>query len=129
MDVDAGRSAALALRFPTNDELAARLCTMRVDFVRQAVIRFLDQAGAPMANTAAVFSRVPIGEGGKAVVDSATSWDVTLDASGGFLACALRGDEIVRIEGVPDTGTPWSETVRPRPGVIGWHLVRVGKRR
>ena len=131
IDVDAGRMAGLALRFPTNAELADRICDKPVDFAQQSVIRFLvvDQSGAPLANKPAVFSRVPIDSGGKPVADSATSWDVTLDAGGGFLGCALRGDEIVRIEAVPDTGTPWGETVRPRVGLIGWHVVRVGKRR
>jgi hypothetical protein len=90
----------------------------------------VDQAtGAPLANTPAIFSRVPIGDNGRPVADSATSWDVTLDAGGGFLGCALRGDEIVRIEAAPDTATQWGETVRPRAGTIGWHVVRVGKRR
>jgi Carboxypeptidase regulatory-like domain len=131
VEVDAGQSAALALRFPTNQELAGRLCDKPVDFARHSVIRFLivDQAGVPLANTPAVFSRVPIDSTGRPVADSATAWDVKLDAGGGFLGCALRGDEIVRIEAVPESGTPWGETVRPRVGLIGWHVVRVGKRR
>jgi hypothetical protein len=131
VNVDVGRATALALRFPTNEELADRMCDAPVDFARQAIIRFLivDQAGAPLANTPAVFSRVPIGDDGKLVGDSAMSWDITLDARGGFLGCALRGDEIVRIEAAPDTNTPWGETVRPRAGLIGWHVVRVGKKR
>jgi hypothetical protein len=132
VDVDIGRTASLALRFPTNTELADRLCEKPVDFARQSVIRFLvvdEKTGAPLANAPAVFSRVPVDGGGKPVADSAASWDVTLDAAGGFLGCALRGDEIVRIEAVPDTGMPWSETVRPRAGLVGWHVVRVGKRR
>ena len=131
VDVDVGRTTALALRFPTNEELADRMCDAPVDFARQSVIRFLivDQTGAPLANTPAIFSRVPIGSDGRPVADSVASWDVTLDARGGFLGCALRGDEIVRIEAVPDTNTPWGETVRPRAGLVGWHVVRVGKKR
>ena len=131
VEVDAGQSAALPLRFPTNQELAGRLCDKPVDFARHSVIRFLivDQAGAPLANTPAVFSRVPLDSTGRPVADSATAWDVKLDAGGGFLGCALRGDEIVRIEAVPESGTPWGETVRPRVGLIGWHVVRIGKRR
>jgi carboxypeptidase family protein len=132
VEVDAGKAEPLMLRFPTNAELAARMCETPVDFGRHSIIRFLvvDQAtGAPLANTPAVFSRVPIGDGGKPVLDSAASYDVTLDARGGFLACALRGDEIVRIEAQPDTSIPWGETVRPRAGVIGWHVVRVARKR
>ena len=37
--------------------------------------------------------------------------------------------EIVRIEGSSDTPVPWGETVRPRVGAIGWHVVRVGRKR
>jgi hypothetical protein len=131
VEVDAGRSAALALRFPTNEELADRLCDKPVDFARHSVNRFIivDQTGAPLANTPAVFSRVPIDSSGRPVADSASAWDVKLDAGGGFLGCALRGDEIVRIEAVPESATPWGETVRPRVGLIGWHVVRMGKRR
>ena len=132
VEVDAGKSAALTLRFPSNGELAARMCgAVPVDASRSSIIRFLvvDKAGAPLANTPAVFSRVPIGEGGKPVADSLSVFDVTLDATGGFLACGLRGDEIVRIEALPDNTNPWMETVRPRPGAIGWHLIRVGTKR
>jgi len=131
VDVAAGRTAPLALRFPTNDELAARMCNAPVDFERQGVLRFiiLDQAGKPLAHTPAVFSRVPIGTDGRPVIDSIASYDVNLDAGGGFLACAVRADEIVRIEAVPDTPVPWGETIRPRAGLIGWHVVRALKKR
>jgi len=132
VDVDAGKASALKLRFPSNDELAARMCDgVTVDFARQSIIRFivLDQAtGAPLGKTPAVFSRIPI-RNEKPVLDSASSYDVTLDATGGFLACALRDDEIVRIEGLPDTNNPWAENIRPRPGAIGWHVVKVGRKR
>lgn len=132
LDVDAGAATELTLRLPTNEEIAARMCTAPVDFRRHAIIRFIvvDQTtGSPLARSPAVYSRVPIDEGGKAVVDSAASFDVTLDGEGGFLACGVRGDEVVRIEALPDTPVPWGETVRPRVGMIGWHVVRVGKKR
>src|SRR5688572_29646346 len=131
VEVEAGSTTTLALQLPTNDEIAARMCKVPVDFQKHSIIRFiiLDQAGAPLANTPAVFSRVPLGEDNKAIVDSAASYDVTLDATGGFLACALRGDEVVRIEGVPEAPNPWGETVRPRMGMIGWYVVRPGRKR
>ena len=132
VDVEAGKPLTLNLRFPSNQELAARMCEAKVDFDHHAIIRFLvvDQStGKPLAHTPVVFSRVPIDSVGKAMVDSVASYDVTLDAGGGFLACALRSDEIVRIEAVPETTTPWAETVRPRAGLIGWHVIHVGKKR
>src|SRR4029453_15818248 len=79
VEVDAGKAEPLMLRFPTNAELAARMCETPVDFGRHSIIRFLvvDQGtGRPLANTPAVFSRVPIGDGGKPVLDSAASYDV-----------------------------------------------------
>ena len=131
LEVNAGAATQVGLRLPTSEEIAARMCNVPVDFSRHAIIRFIvaDQAGAPLAKVPAVFSRVPIGEGGKPVLDSAASYDVTLDDRGGFLACGLRGDEIVRVEAVPDTPLPWGETVRPRAGAIGWHVIRVGRKR
>jgi hypothetical protein len=75
-----------------------------------------------------VFSRIPIDSAGKPRVDSVATYDVTLDDRGGFLACALRGDEIVRVEAPPDA-PPWAETLRPRVGAIGWHVIRVGRKR
>jgi hypothetical protein len=132
LEVEAGSSTKLTLQLPTNEELAASMCTVPVDFNRHAIIRFLvvDQAtGAPLSKVPAVFSRVPIGEGGRPVADSVASFDVTLDESGGFLACGLRGDEIVRVESLPDTPVTWGETVRPRAGAIGWHVIRTPKKR
>ena len=132
LEVDAGRATKINLRLPTNDEIATRMCNAPVDFKSRSIIRFIiaDHAtGTPLAKVPAVFSRVPIGEGGKPVVDSASSWDVTLDDRGGFLACGLRSDEVVRIEAVPDTPVAWGETVRPRAGAIGWHVIRVGRKK
>ena len=132
LEVGAGSATTVNLRLPTNDEIATRMCNAPVDFNSRSIIRFIiaDHAtGAPLAKVPAVFSRVPIGEDGKAVADSATSWDVTLDDRGGFLACGLRSDEIVRIEAVPDTPVAWGETVRPRAGAIGWHVIRVGRKK
>src|SRR6478672_3496357 len=78
LDVDAGKASALKIRFPSNDELAARMCDgMAVDFTRQSIIRFivLDQAtGAPLGKTPAVFSRIPV-RNEKPVLDSASSFD------------------------------------------------------
>jgi hypothetical protein len=132
LEVGAGSATTVNLRLPTNDEIATRMCSAPVDFNSRSIIRFIiaDHAtGAPLAKVPAVFSRVPIGEDGKAVADSATSWDVTLDDRGGFLACGLRSDEIVRLEAVPDTPVAWGETVRPRAGAIGWHVIRVGRKK
>ncbi len=132
LDVEAGKASAMKIRFPSNEELAARMCGgVQVDFTRHSIIRFivLDQAGAPMSKAPAVFSRIPLNGDGKPVLDSASSYDVTLDTTGGFLGCALREDEIVRIEGLPDTNQPWAENLRPRSGLIGWHVVKVGKKR
>jgi hypothetical protein len=132
LDVEAGGATRIDLRLPTSEEIASRMCTVPVDFGRHAIIRFIvvDQAtGAPLAKVPAVFSRVPIGEGGRPMADSVASYDITLDERGGFLACALRGDEVVRIEAVPDTPLAWGETVRPRAGAIGWHVIRVGRKR
>lgn len=131
VDVEAGKPTRVALRLPTNEEIAARMCDVPVNFERHSIIRFLvvDRAtGAPLSKSPAVFSRVPLDQGGKVVADSAASYDVTLDSEGGFLACGIRGDEVVRIEGVPETPVPWGETVRPRAGAIGWHVVRVGRK-
>jgi len=132
IDVDAGKVSTMRIRFPSNEELSARMCGgTPVDFGRHSIIRFIvvDQGGTPLRKTPAVFSRIPLGGDGKPVLDSASSYDVTLDASGGFLGCALRDNEIVRIEGLPDTNPAWAENLRPRPGAIGWHVVRVGKKR
>ena len=131
IDVNPGTSAPIDLRLPTNAELGARLCQNGVNFDAQAIIRFVvvDPAGRPLSNTPAVFSRVPVGTDGKPVIDSIASYDVKLDDTGGFLACGLRGDEIARIESVPDTPTPWGETIRPRSGMIGWHVIRLANKK
>ena len=102
-----------------------------MDFDAQSIIRFMvvDGSGKPLSNTPAVFSRVPVGQDGKPVIDSVASYDVKLDEGGGFLACGLRGDEIARIESVPDTPTPWGETIRPRTGMIGWHVIRLANKK
>ena len=34
-----------------------------------------------------------------------------------------------RVEAVPEAATPWGETVRPRAGAIGWHVIRIGGRK
>ena len=132
IDVDAGKETKLALRFPSNDELAVRMCGVAVNFARQSIIRFIvvDKAtGKPLAKSPALFSRVPLGQDGRPVVDSINAYDVTLDDGGGLLACGLRGDEIVRIEAPPNATDLWGENIRPRPGLIGWHVIRVGKKR
>jgi hypothetical protein len=135
VDVEAGKIATMKIIFPSNEELAARMCNgVQVDFKRHSVIRFivLDKAGAPLSKTPAVFWRIPLNGDGKPVLDSATAYDVTLDATGGFLGCALAENEIVRIEGLSDdsnTNPPWAENLRPRSGAIGWHVVRIGKKR
>jgi hypothetical protein len=132
VDVSAGQAIWLGLRFPSNEELAARMCQAPLDLTRHSIIRFLvvnEATGVPLANTPVVFSRAPLGERGKPIADSVTSFDVTLDNAGGFLACGLSSEEVVQIEGLPDTATPWAETVRPRAGAIGWYVVRVGRKR
>jgi hypothetical protein len=130
IDVNPGPGTPVDLRLPSSEELGARLCK-DVDFDRQAIIRFMvvDGAGKPLSNSPAVFSRVPVGQDGKPVIDSIASYDVKLDDRGGFLACGLRGDEIARIESVPDTPTPWGETIRPRSGMIGWHVIRLAAKK
>ncbi|HUQ84188.1 MAG TPA: carboxypeptidase regulatory-like domain-containing protein [Gemmatimonadaceae bacterium] len=130
IDVNTGASAPIDLRLPTSAELGERLCQHSDNAPGQAIIRFMvvDPAGKPLSKTAAVFSRVPLGQDGKPVVDSITSYDVTLDDNGGFLACGLRGDEIARIESAPETPMKWGETIRPRVGAIGWHVVRIGRK-
>ena len=128
VDVDPGRSPPLDILFPAYQDLAQRMCGAQIDFERMSVIRFMvvDAAtGAPLANTPAILSRVPLDAVGRPVADSASSWDVTLDKRGGFLGCGMRADEIVRLESVPEGQPPWLETVRPRAGVIGWHVIRV----
>ena len=143
VDVEAGKIARMKISFPTNEELAGRMCSgVQVDFKRQSIIRFivLDQAGAPLRKAPAVLYRIPLNGEGKPVLDSASGYDVTLDATGGVLGCALGENEIVRIEGVSDTNTntntntnntspPWAANLRPRSGAIGWHVVRIGKKR
>lgn len=132
IDVDAGKSTTLALRFPSNAELALHMCGVAVNLERQSVIRFIvvDRAtGKSLAKAPALFSRVPLGTDGRPVVDSISAYDVTLDDGGGVLVCGLRGDEIVRIEAPPDAANLWGENIHPRPGVIGWHVIRVGPKR
>ena len=132
IDVDAGKATMVALRFPSNDELALRMCGVSVNFGSQSVIRFIviDQAsGKPLANTTALFSRVPIGQDGRPAVDSVTAYEVTLDDTGGLLVCGLRGDEIIRLEALPTATELWGENIRPRPGLIGWHVIRIGRKR
>jgi hypothetical protein len=131
IDVNPGPGTSIDLRLPTTEELGNRLCQNAVNFDRQAIIRFMvvDGTGKPLSNTPAVFSRVPVGQDGKPVIDSIASYDVKLDDRGGFLACGLRGDEIARIESVPDTPTPWGETIRPRTGMIGWHVIRLAAKK
>lgn len=132
IDVNAGKATTLALRFPSNHELALRMCGVPVNFDSASVIRFIvvDQAtGKPFAKAPALFSRVPIGPDRKPVVDSVTAYEVTLDDGGGFLVCGLRGDEIIRIEAQPNSPDPWGENIRPRPGLIGWHVIRIGRKR
>jgi len=135
VEVEAGKVQTMKITFPSNDELAARMCNgAQVDFKHRSIIRFivLDQAGQPLRKTPAVFWRIPLNGEGKPVLDSATSYDVTLDATGGFLGCGLGEDEIVRIEGLPEannTNPPWAENLRARSGAIGWHVVKIGKKR
>ena len=131
LDVDTGGETKVRLQLPSNDDIAAQMCSVPVDFGKQSIIRFLivDQTGAPVANSPAIFSRAPLGNSGQPIADSTASYDVKLDAAGGFLACALSGQEVVRVEAPPEAATPWGETVRPRPGAIGWHVIRVGRKR
>ena len=131
VDVEAGEQTMLKLQLPSNDDIALQMCRGPVDFASQSVIRFLviDQAGAAVANTAAIFTRARLDAAGQAIPDSTVSYDVKLDATGGFLACGLQASEVVRIEAVPEAPTPWGETVRPRPGAIGWHVIRIGGRK
>lgn len=132
IDVNAGKETTLALRFPSNAELAVRMCGAEVNFERQSIIRFIvvdRQTGKPLSKSPALFSRVPLGQDGRPAVDSISAFDVTLDDTGGLLACGLRGDEIVRIEAPPNATDLWGENIRPRPGLIGWHVIRVGKKR
>ena len=131
LEVGVGTETTVGLRLPSNAEIAARICDRSVDFTKQSIIRFIvvDQSGAPLANTPAIFSRAPIGPNDKPIADSTTSYDVKLDETGGFLACALSHQEVVRVEGPPEAATPWGETVRPRHGAIGWHVIRVGRKR
>jgi hypothetical protein len=128
IEVNPGLSPPLDLRFPSYEELAAQMCADPVDFTRAAVIRFFVvdiSSGSSLANAPAILSRVPLDADGKAIADSAASYDVTLDARGSFLGCALRADEIVRLESPPEAPVPWAETIRPRAGIIGWHVVRM----
>ena len=132
IDVDAGRATNVPIRFPSNDELALRMCGGAVRFDSASVIRFIvvDQAtGNPLAKAPALFSRVPMRPDGKPAVDSVTAYDVTLDDGGGLLVCGLRGDEIVRIEAQPSSQDLWGENIRPRAGLIGWHVIRIGRKR
>ena len=108
------------------------MCGVAVNLERQSVIRFIvvDRAtGKSLAKAPALFSRVPLGTDGRPVVDSISAYDVTLDDGGGVLVCGLRGDEIVRIEAPPNAANLWGENIHPRPGVIGWHVIRVGPKR
>ena len=132
IDVDAGQSTYLTLAFPSNEELASRMCQAPVDVSRNSIIRFLivdRTSGSPLANTPVVFSRYPVDDAGKPVADSAAWFEVKLDDRGGFLVCGLRNDEVVRIEAGPEDPTPWAETLRPRRGAIGWHVIRVPRKR
>lgn len=54
---------------------------------------------------------------------------MTLDDGGGLLVCGLRGDEIVRVEAMPNAPDLWGENIRPRAGLIGWHVIRIGHKR
>ena len=128
VDVEPGASPPLEILFPTYEDLARRMCGEPIDFDRASVVRFLvvDAAtGEPLANTPAILSRVPIDANGRPIADSASAWDVTLDKRGGFLGCGMRADEVVRLESVPEGQPPWLETIRPRAGMIGWHVIRV----
>jgi hypothetical protein len=132
IDVEAGKATPLTLRFPSNDELALRMCGVAVNFATQSVIRFIvvdQKTGKSLANAPALLSRVPVGEDGKPVVDSVSAYDVTLDGGGGLLVCGLRGDEIIRIEAPPNAADLWGENIRPRAGLIGWHVIRIGRKR
>jgi hypothetical protein len=132
IDVDAGKATTLMLRFPSNDDLALRMCGVPMKLDSASVVRFIvvNQAtGAPLAKAAALFSRVPVGTDGKPTVDSVSVYQVTLDDTGGLVVCGVRGDEIVRIESASDAAMPWGENIRPRPGLIGWHVIRIGRKR
>jgi len=132
VDVDAGKATALTLRFPSNEELGLRMCEVQLDFTRRSIIRFIviDKAtGKPLSKAPALFSRVPLGQDGKPATDSITTSEVTLDDGGGLLVCDLQADEIVRIEATPDSPDLWGENIRPRSGLIGWHVIKVGRKR
>lgn len=53
---------------------------------------------------------------------------MTLDEHGAYLACALSDDEAVRLEAPPDAAVAWGQSVRPRPGGLGWYVMRVRAR-
>jgi hypothetical protein len=128
VDVASGSSVTLALRFPTYEELAARLCAEPVDFRRQAVIRFVvldDRTGAPLANAPAMLLRRPLRPAPGDSTVFVTTLDVRLDPSGAYVACALGEDEVVRLEAPPDAPVPWGQSVRPRAGGLGWYVLRV----
>ena len=131
IDVETGGETSVKLHLPSNADIAARVCPEPVDFDKQSIIRFLivDQAGTPIANSPAIFSRAPLDGGGRPIDDSTAAYDVKLDSGGGFLACGLSGREVVRVEATPEAATRWGETVRPRAGAIGWHVIRIGQKR
>ena len=101
-------------------------CRRNPHQIARWALRFSLDAPARGSNVA---GRAPIGQDGRPTVDSVAAYDVTLDDGGGFLVCGLTGNEIIRIEATADAPAPWGENIRPRAGLIGWHVIKIGKKR
>ena len=63
VEVEPGRSPPIDILFPSNEDLAHRMCGERLDFQRVSVVRVLvvdATTGEPFANAPAILSRVPL---------------------------------------------------------------------
>ena len=132
VDVGSGTLAKMELPFPSNAELAKRLCGETVTIDREAVVRLIvvdSTTGRPLPHALVrITHRGPENVNG-AAGDSLTSLhEGRLDAQGSFVACGVPDRAMLRIEG-RDPGAPeWSSTAQADAGTIGWMLVRVSGR-
>jgi hypothetical protein len=126
VDVRPGMFANLALEFPSDLELATRLCTA-VNLKQHAVVRLLavdEKTGAPLTDLPITLAPVRVDARGNRIV-SPPAHRGTLDATGGFMACGIAGNTAMRIEIGPEGAPRWVGEISAPAGVVGWHLIRI----
>jgi hypothetical protein len=116
VDVRPGVTSQLVIEFPSNADLARRLCDGPVNLERDAVVRVIavdDSTGKPLRDAPIVISQ-----------PGAALRRGMLDAGGGFVVCGASGGQGMVIQ-IGNGPIPFTDQVIASAGVVGWRLIRV----